>query len=101
MHGCGWLYTSRIKKKYQKEKQEAFLGDAKIMYTKNIILHVPLVLHFRAVKSMSTPPWDQTADSKTCNKTETFDLYRPATGLLSVAENTNKLQKCIINVADL
>jgi hypothetical protein len=31
---------------------------------------------------------------------QTLDVYRPATGIGRVAENTNKLPKCFINTAD-
>jgi hypothetical protein len=38
---------------------------------------------------------------KCATKQKSFDLYRPATGLGGVAENTKKLQMCFINVAEL
>jgi hypothetical protein len=38
---------------------------------------------------------------KLATQQKTFSLYRPATGLVRVAENTNKLWKCFIKVAEL
>jgi len=37
---------------------------------------------------------------KVLTKHKLFDLYRRTTGLRRVAENTNKLEKCFINVAE-
>ena len=34
-------------------------------------------------------------------KQKTFDIYRSATGLARVVENSNSLQKCFMNVAEL
>jgi hypothetical protein len=38
---------------------------------------------------------------KLATKEKSFDPYRPVTGLVRVARNTNKLHKCFIHVAEL
>jgi hypothetical protein len=50
---------------------------------------------------MPTRPEISLQTVKRTTKKKPFDLYRPATGLVGVAENTNKLQNCINSVAEL
>jgi len=93
------LYFSH--QKYQKKKQKSFWVRSKL--SKRKILSYTSLSYFTFELLDPCPPRPETSlqTAKLATKQKPFDLYRPATGLLSVAENTNKLQKCVITVAEL
>ena len=95
------FFASRISK--ERGKNEEFLGQADTAWTKNINSKVSSVRHFPYLKSTS---WAHCAENrlpveKLATQHKHFELYRPATEFSRVAENTNKVQKCFINVAEL
>ena len=94
VHGCGWLYIPRIKN--NKIKNKRLLWVSPRLSKRKINAQVCSV-----IRVLSTLRRDQPAGSETCNTTETFYIYRPATGLGRISENTINLQKYFIDVADL
>ena len=85
----------------KKKKKRLFLVKPKL--SKRKILSYTSLSYSTFELLNPCPPHPDTSlqTVKLATKQKLFDLYRTAAGLPSVAANINKLQKCIINVAEL
>ena len=101
---AGGFYVPRIKNVYKKNKRCFWVRP--VLSKGKILTHTSLPY----CSFDSNPCTQQTAEEPHCAETslqvmkvvmkqKPFDLYRPATGLGRVVENTNSLPKCSINVA--
>lgn len=92
----------------KKKKQETFcvrptLSKRKILTYTSLPYSTFESLKICTQHTVKGPHWAETGLQvvKFATKQKTLDIYRPATEPDRVAENTNNLQKCLINVADL
>jgi hypothetical protein len=119
MRTCAWLrlalYSSN--QKYKKTQESFFLGGwgwgagrarPALSKLKTLTCTSPLYCTFELLYPCTQQPGKcpHCAETdlqavKLASKQKPFDLYRPATGLSRVAENTNNLQICFTNVTEL
>jgi hypothetical protein len=105
MAAAGFIFLAP--KMSKEKKQEAFLGQANIskqnINLKSLLYSTFELLNLCLQRNLIGPYCTETSQQvvKLATKQKPFNLYRPATGLIRVAENTNKLRQCVIKVAEL